>query len=604
MRILKLLIVLLSLAACTGPDNTVTVNIAQPATDLATNTNVALKLEISNFNPDQFSTLTVVIERKKTTDPDTAYAPLKVFEKTDPYPFAFTWNPTNEPDGAYTLRARATYQKAGFGGSSATISTTRSVTFDRQAPSVTDRTPTPDAKDVSVRAPIRVTFSEPVAPGSLTDDSVKVSSGNTILARKLEQSSDGKTLTIAPSSTITAPATVNVTLGNTLTDTVGNKLGATSWVWNAPEFVPVTTPIQPTTKISQPMMVLDRKDQPAIITTEEIPVMRGSSRVTSTLSTNRYWTGTWEPNGEGRYSCFSDPLKSNATNPVIVFDSQDVPVVACQEGNTVFVNGFPDAVFTSPPNQVSTLLNYPSLAIDIDGKTIIAYLDTTGSSVYAWKLSGSTWTALGGGLRDSSTVGAQRPTLRRSTDNSLTIASREERQGSSITDVYVRRWTGLTWALIGNSAIPNSNLVSTIGYPVAMSFDAAGNPWVSILVGDVASRTVAVRRWDGSTWQEVGGALAATPAGINNNISFNALALDAAGTAFVAWIEEASGVPSIYLRQRVGTEWKAIGNPLSARLPGRGTSVISDLSLVLDSSGTPVLAWLENGAVYIYRYNR
>jgi Bacterial Ig-like domain len=80
----------------------------------------------------------VFLERKRATDPDTAYTTIKPFDRTSPYPFTATWDIKSETDGAYVLRARATYSGGGFSSDTfTTISGPRKITLDRRAPTVT-----------------------------------------------------------------------------------------------------------------------------------------------------------------------------------------------------------------------------------------------------------------------------------------------------------------------------------------------------------------------------------------------------------------------------------------------------------------------------------
>ncbi len=527
-----LLIALLGLVACTDPSSTVTVNIAQPATDLATNTNVALRLEIPNFNPDQFSTLTVVIERKKITDPDAAYAPLKVFEKTDPYPFAFTWNPTNEPDGAYTLRARATYQKAGFGGSSATSSTTRSVTFDRQAPTVVDRTPAPDAKDVSVRAPIRVTFSEPIAPASLTDDSVKILSGGTVLARKLERSNDGKTLTITPSSTLVAPATVSVALSDAITDAVGNKMaGVTNWNWNAPTWFrlgELRSSVAGVKSVISASFAVGKDGNP-------VAVWRGLSNgsVTANLYTSR-WDGTkWVAlGGNLKLLVSGNYVYSGET---ICSDANSVPFIAWN-GNT-----------------------------SSDGR----------GNVFVYRWDGTNWQAVGTGLLatqvglkdayiNSFTLDSSgAPVVGWAADTNNPLSGRPDRAA------FVSRWDGTKWQVLGDdlrTLIPGTKFAESVvpfvgGNKDLLAFwsatDSIGIPVDTFLY-----------RWTGTVWEPVISSLRAVfsvPASVLSGGSLTGVTLTPdASKALVIASNEGS---NIRVQKATATGWIPMGGLLNEALP-------------------------------------
>jgi Bacterial Ig-like domain len=555
-----LLIVLLGLMACTDPSSAVTVNIAQPATNLATNTNVAVKLEIPNFNPDQFSTLTVVIERKKTTDPDTNYAPLKVFEKTDPYPFAFTWNPTNEPDGAYTLRARATYQLSGFGGSSATSSTTRSITLDRQAPSITDRTPTPDAKDVSVRAPIRVTFSEPIAAGSPTDDSVKVMSGNAILARKLERSSDGKTLTITPSSAPVAPATVSVTISEAITDTVGNKMvGATSWNWNAPAWVrlgELRSSVSGVQSVISASFAVGSDGHP-------VAVWRGSSDggLTIDLYVSR-WAGTkWVALGGNLRSLVSGKYVSSGES--ICLDANGTPFVAWR-GNK----------------------------------------DTNGiDDVFVYRWDGINWQPVGAGLRETrrglynvyingSTLDSSGfPVISWVADTNNPLSERPDRAA------FLSRWDGTKWQVLGDdlrTLIPSTKFAEFVTPFVGGSKDVLAFWSATDSIGIPVDTFL--YRWTGTSWEPVISSLRAVfsvPASVLSGGSLKGITLTPdAGKALVIASNEGS---NIRVQKATATGWIPMGGLLNEALPPQYQPLSSPLAFNATGNLIAAVNWRDAG---------
>jgi Bacterial Ig-like domain len=397
-----LLALVFNLGACADPGKGVTIIIAQPLTDLATNSNVPLKLEIPNFNPDQFSTLTVVIERKKTTDPDTGYIPIKVFEKTDPYPFAFTWNPSSEQDGVYTLRAKATYQLSGFGGSSTTSSATRSVSLDRTAPTIVDRTPAADAKEVSVRAPINITFSELIASGSLTEDSVKLSGGGTVLARKLERSSDGKTLTITPSSTLKASGVMQLEFGDGVTDTTGNKLVPKSWSWSAPAWI----------RLGEL-----RSSVPGVKSTIDASFVVGKDGNPMAV-----WRGT------------------SGSGPLDLYVSQwDGTKWVALGGNLRLLE---PGVFVG---------FHTTICLDANGVPFVEWEDYFRKNVFVYRWDGTSWQRLGTGLLTT------QPNLKNAFNASFTLDSSGApvvgwEASTDVTDeraAFISRWDGTNWQALG-----------------------------------------------------------------------------------------------------------------------------------------------------------
>jgi Bacterial Ig-like domain len=230
----------LLLSACGDQGSSVTINILQPVQAQVTNGPLDVRLEIAGSTPDALNSLTVTLERRKSTDPDTdsSYAKITAFLKGEPYPFKYTWDTTLVPEGEYALRAKATYTAGGFDGQPRTaISAPRTVIIDRARPSVASSTPVPDAGNVLVKDPITVTFNKAVSASSLTDENVKLFEGVKALGRTVKLSSDAKTLTLTPITTPSAPNKLRLELSEGVTDALGNKLIPKAWSWDAPGWV-------------------------------------------------------------------------------------------------------------------------------------------------------------------------------------------------------------------------------------------------------------------------------------------------------------------------------------------------------------------------------
>ena len=113
-------------------------------------------------------------------------------------PYTFRWDTTTKPEGTYTLTAKA------WRGEQSFASDARTVVVDRTPPRVARRTPGPGAQDASVRQPIRVTFSEPLSPTSVSEATVHLSmqvNGATVeLAKDIVLSADASELAVTPRS--------------------------------------------------------------------------------------------------------------------------------------------------------------------------------------------------------------------------------------------------------------------------------------------------------------------------------------------------------------------------------------------------------------------
>jgi len=105
-------------------------------------------------------------------------------------------------------------------------------------------------------------------------------------------------------------------------------------------------------------------------------------------------------------------------------------------------------------------------------------------------------------------------------------------------------------------------------------------------------------------WFAIGAS--ASGGGISNSggdTSSPSIALDSSGNPVVAWVNSRSGVGSIYIRQwnATGGTWDEIGANSAS---GSGIGYGSSPSLALDSTGNPIIAWeYSSGCIYIKRWN-
>jgi Bacterial Ig-like domain len=427
-RIWSLLALVFTLCACGDQGAPVIVNITQPAQSQVTNGALDVRLELSGSKPDELSSLTVILERRKSTDldVDSSYANLKTFLKGDPYPFAYTWDTVGAPDGEYTLRARATYTRGGFDGQPRTsVSASRAVTIDRSRPGVVSSTPAPDATNVLLKSPITVTFDKPMSATSLTDDSVRLIAGGVALARAVKLSSDGKTLTVMPLTQLSTPKMLNnlkLELSEGATDLLGNKLIPKAWSWVAPAWLRLgelrsNTPSQ-TDKFLVSFEVGKDGNPVAMLRVRDSSVMTGYKGLFLTR-----WNGTsWSVLGEDFRR--SVPGTDVVGSVSLRFDSNNNPIVAWASGDRDFdksgvitdiqisywdgLNWKLSSGLRSTQSPTTLPSSTCSLTLDREGKPIVVWGIVTRGSTQAYdtfgllvsRLNGSIWESLGGDFRD------------------------------------------------------------------------------------------------------------------------------------------------------------------------------------------------------------
>jgi len=95
---------------------------------------------------------------------------------------------------------------------------------DTTGPTVTEVDPADGATGVAVAANVTVTFSKPVNPSTVTDDTFTVNDGSVNIAGTITVAGDGLSATFDPDSDLANETTYMVTVTSGVTDTNGNAL--------------------------------------------------------------------------------------------------------------------------------------------------------------------------------------------------------------------------------------------------------------------------------------------------------------------------------------------------------------------------------------------
>lgn len=155
------------------------------------------------------------------------------------------------------------------------------------------------------------------------------------------------------------------------------------------------------------------------------------------------------------------------------------------------------------------------------------------------------------------------------------------------------------WQSIGG--ILDANFARPASYP-SLALDSSGNPVVGWYEDDLTSANIYVKRWNGSSWVQLGTIL---DANTNQNAYEPSLALDSSGNPIVSWREYASGFTNanIYVKRWNGNSWVQLGTTfLDANINRDAYSP----SIALDSSGNPTVSWYEfdgiSDNIYVKRY--
>jgi hypothetical protein len=201
-----------------------------------------------------------------------------------------------------------------------------------------------------------------------------------------------------------------------------------------------------------------------------------------------------------------------------------------------------------------------------------------------------------------STVGTGGLPALASDGTSNTIAFSE--LSGSVYNIRVKKWSGTNWANVG-SALSGSSAASSNAFYPSIALNSSGNPVVAWHEFDGSSRNIYVKRFDGSTWVNVGTGVLSAVSGAGTDAHQPSLALDSAGNPVVAWFEFNGLISNIYVQRYNGSSWVSVGTGV---LNATG-NVANSPSLALNSSGNPTVAWSENrgnpneNEIQVFRYN-
>lgn len=517
-------------------------------------------------------------------------------------PYEYTWDTASLGEGSYPVTARATAED----GSGTAVSPVRTVVVDRTPPAVLSQVPAAGEDNIFIEDPITLTFSEPLLASTLTDASVRLSDGSfSGYDKLLAPSADGRTLTVTTKTTLSAPDELFVILRPDVTDLAGNPIddlfyASESWrlpPWHAPPALSRGTTSSNFSR-NQALAVPPR-GPPTVAWAQE-----------GRLCAARWDGRTWQPLGQAASAPCGTVANDYANGLTLALDASGRPVLSWRNASGVSVSRWDGSAWQPVgggiPVSALGLAARPAMALDAAGNPVVAWEASNGSTIdlYVSRWNGSAWQAMGSAL--SATAGqftwADSPSLAVDGQGRTVVAWQELASGGG-QRVHVRRWSGDSWQALG-SALSVSTSTSANAERPSLKMDGQNRPvvaWSETLSG---ASSIHVRRWDGSAWVAIGGALNATPAGGTPSATQPSLGLEPNGNPVVAWEEaDASGVHHVHVRRwdAANTAWKVLGDALGA---GASSSDVLFPALAVDEIGRPHVAWGEGSSVLVRRSNR
>jgi len=175
--------------------------------------------------------------------------------------------------------------------------------------------------------------------------------------------------------------------------------------------------------------------------------------------------------------------------------------------------------------------------------------------------------------------------------------------------IFVRRWNGSSWVDMSGSPNGISNNTATSGWP-EIAMDGVGNPIVVWNDNESGDREIFIKRWNGSSWEEMG-VNSASAGGISDNAGDSrrpVITTDSNGYPIIAWADDTSGDYEIYVKRWNGSGWEDVGSDSSS---GGGISnnegVSRSPSISIDRNDNPIVAWHDdssgNNEIYVLRWD-
>jgi hypothetical protein len=251
----------------------------------------------------------------------------------------------------------------------------------------------------------------------------------------------------------------------------------------------------------------------------------------------------------------------------------------------------------------------PSMAITAGGTPYVAWEDHSGgdSEIYVRRWNGSNWEEVGGGSATGGGISNNNGTSFYSSvaiapDDTPYVAWQDDSGGNL--EIYARHWNGSSWEEVGTGSASGGGISNNAGdsrIPSA-SISPGGIPYISWHDNTSGNNEIYVLRWNGSSWEEAG-AGSASGGGISNNAGLSessSLAIGEDDTPYVTWQDNSSGNYEVYIRRWNGSSWEevGIGSASSGGISNNsGASGDAEVAIALD--GIAYVVW-QNETVADY----
>ncbi|AGC41862.1 hypothetical protein MYSTI_00512 [Myxococcus stipitatus DSM 14675] len=500
-------------------------------------------------------------------------------------PYAFEWDTTQVPEGTHRIKVRATK------GAQVVETEERTVFVDRTAPTVMARTPAPQAKNVSVREAITLSFSERIAEQSVTPETLKllVNQGPQEATRTL--SSDGMTVTISPKATLSVPNVASVEATSGITDLAGNALVLPQevWSWELPAMR-----VEATIDLSRQFAPFP----PAAFVLDDLsnPILAHATNYDFAVS---HWSNsTWNSLGKVLSASF-------LANPSIKRLHDGTLFIAITQSQRQFLSLYRrvGAVWFPLESDRPISPEYSPYSLSVTQNKLLGIAFSAADApgrleIRQWN--GSTSAPMGAPIEMTDPqLRAGSPSLHLDDNGKHVVAWTEVSSGGTFGNIRARQWNGTEWIALGDKInnLPTPGLPKEGGSP-SVQLDAEGIPTVAWIgaIPRIKFETsqhygIYVHKWNGFFWEQQGEYLRCDndPMSRSTNVKNPTLRFTKNGRAIVAW-SEATSIPIICLSFWDGTRWARLSDTSAIPHPLR-----HDFQIELDDQDRPVIAGFFEG---------
>ena len=257
----------------------------------------------------------------------------------------------------------------------------------------------------------------------------------------------------------------------------------------------------------------------------------------------------------------------------------------------------------------------PDLEIAADGLPIIAWMDDSSGDeeVYIKRWTGSAWVEIGSGSASGAGVSnasgySGGPSLAITSEGVPIVAWNQVIAGKG--EIYVRYWNRFSWVEMGVGSASGSG-VSQNGnaWDGKIAVGPDDIPVVAYVTNIGGEQVIHVRRWNGTSWGEMGSG-SATGGGLINPGGYTwsySLAITPDNRPIIAWQDYAATDTEIFARIWNGSSWVGIGSSTSSGGISNNGGSSFGASVAVGQDNLPVIVWSDessgNSEIYARRWN-